>query len=200
MSYAAVVIGVSTGGPAALSTILSALPRDFPLPLLIVQHMAPNIGDSLAEHLNKLSEIEVKEAQDKEHIQAGTAYLAPGGYHLLVEADHTLSLNSDDHVCYSRPSIDVLFESAADIFRESLIGIILTGANNDGSNGLKLIKTYDGLSIAQDPKTAKEMYMPAKAIKATEVDLIVSVETIAPLLCRIVRENHEKTGCANERE
>jgi two-component system, chemotaxis family, protein-glutamate methylesterase/glutaminase len=189
MTYKAIVIGTSAGGLNALSAILSTLPEDFPLPLLIVQHAAPSNDTFLETHLNRLSSLQVKEAQEKEKIQPGTVYLSPGGYHLLVEDDCTLSLSSDSRVQHSRPSIDVLFESAADVFREALIGVILTGANSDGAHGLKLIKSYGGLVIAQDPETAESSMMPRQAIKETAVDYILPVEEIGPLLCQITRNS-----------
>jgi two-component system, chemotaxis family, protein-glutamate methylesterase/glutaminase len=200
MTYEAVVIGTSAGGLAALSAILPSLPEDFPLPILIVQHMAPNKESYLSAHLDQLSRIRVKEADDKEPIEPGRVYLAPGGYHLLIENDHSLSLSSDDRVCYSRPSIDVLFECAADVFREHLIGIVLTGANNDGASGLAQIKACGGLAIVQDPQTAEAMTMPEEAIKAAEVDYVLSIKEIAPLLCKIVQEQvNQQVRCGNEK-
>ena len=198
MSYKAVVIGSSAGGLTALSSILPELPSDFPIPIFIVQHMPPNTDSFLPNYLNKLSKINVKEAQDKESIHASTVYIAPGGYHLLVEDNHSLSLDSDIRVRYSRPSVDVLFESAADVFRQSLIGIILTGANDDGAAGLHVIKSYGGLTIVQDPKTAEAPRMPSEAIKTTKVDHIMATEKIAPLLCQITQSSLRKKGYFDE--
>jgi two-component system chemotaxis response regulator CheB len=176
------VVGVSSGGVHALKTILSGLPARFPSPIAVVHHVAEDSDGFLAEHLNATCEIAVKEAEDKEPLCPGMAYLAPAGYHLLVEQDRTFSLSVDDRVKFSRPAIDVLFESAADAFRDCLIGIVLTGANEDGAKGLKAISIRGGLTIVQDPKTAEAQYMPRAAIAATPVDHIVALERVAPLL------------------
>lgn len=140
MRYAAVVIGVSAGGIEALQILLSALPASFPLPIAIVQHRDPRADGFLAEYLDRMSSITVSEAEDKEPFCAGHAYLAPAGYHLHLESDRSLSLSVDPRVNYSCPSIDVLFESAADAFAESLIGIVLTGAMPMGRRGSRRSK------------------------------------------------------------
>jgi two-component system chemotaxis response regulator CheB len=124
----------------------------------------------------------VKEADQDELIEAGRIYIAPANYHLLVERDRTLSLSIDAKVCYSRPSIDVLFETAAEVYRSGLIGIILTGANNDGTAGLRRIKKNDGLTIAQDPATAEVKRMPTSAIEENIVDRIVSLKKLSSFL------------------
>ncbi len=175
-------MGVSAGGMHALKTILPALPRDFPLPVAIVQHLDAQSDDFLVEHLRRVSSIPVKEAEDKEDISPGTAYMAPAGYHLLIEPDKSFSLSMDDKVNFSRPSIDLLFESAADAFGPALIGVVLTGANADGARGLKAIKRMGGLAIVQAPKTAEAQYMPRAALEATPVDHIVDLECVAALL------------------
>jgi two-component system, chemotaxis family, protein-glutamate methylesterase/glutaminase len=185
MRYAAVVIGVSAGGIEALKVLLSALPASFPLPIAIVQHRDQRSNSFLATYLDALSGIAVSEAEDKEPLCAGHAYLAPAGYHLLIETDRSLSLSVDPRVNYSCPSIDVLFESAADVFAETLIGIVLTGANADGAQGLKTIKARGGLAVVQDPRTASSTAMPMAALGATPVDHVVDLERIAPLLIRI---------------
>jgi two-component system, chemotaxis family, protein-glutamate methylesterase/glutaminase len=197
MHYEAVVIGVSAGGIEALKVILPALPKSFPLPVAIVQHRNERSGGFLAEYLNRSSGIAVSDAEDKEPLYAGHAYLAPAGYHLLIESDRSFSLSVDARVNYSCPSIDVLFESAADVFAESLIGIVLTGANADGAQGLKAIKSRGGLAIVQDPKTAQAIAMPHAALGATPVDYIVDLKEIAPLLIQMsmLREEvHGTTG------
>jgi two-component system, chemotaxis family, protein-glutamate methylesterase/glutaminase len=185
MRYAAVVIGVSAGGIEALKILLPALPVSFPLPIAIVQHRDQRAGDFLAACLNGVSRIAVSEAEDKEPFCAGHAYLAPAGYHLLIESDRCLSLSVDRPVNHSCPSIDVLFESAADVFAESLIGVVLTGANADGARGLKAIKARGGLAVVQDPQTASAMAMPRAALEATPVDHVVDLQQIAPLLIRM---------------
>jgi two-component system chemotaxis response regulator CheB len=185
MKYEAIVIGVSAGGMNALSTVLPRLPDDFTLPIIIVQHMDPNSHDYLSDHLNQKCNIQVKEAEDKEKIMNGVAYIAPANYHLLLEEDRTLSLSVDDLVNYSRPSIDVMFETAADVYRRSLVGVVLTGANADGSKGLTKIKALGGLAVVQDPATAHVDYMPKAAIASTRVDHILPLEEIANLLMEL---------------
>jgi two-component system chemotaxis response regulator CheB len=185
MGYAAVVIGVSAGGIEALKVLLPALPASFPLPIAIVQHRDPHADGFLAEYLDRMSGIAVSDAEDKEPFCAGHAYLAPAGYHLHVESNCSLSLSVDPRVNYSCPSIDVLFESAADVFAASLIGIVLTGGNADGAQGLKAIKARGGLAVVQDPRTASATAMPRAALEATPVDHVVDLVRIAPLLLRM---------------
>ena len=141
-------------------------------------------------HLNRLSRIQVKEAADKQTIQPATAYLAPPSYHLLVEYDRVLCLTVDEPVHYARPSIDVLFETAADVYGERLIGVILTGANSDGSQGLKRIQQYGGLTIVQNPATAESPFMPQSAIEAAKPDHIVDLAAIGPLLRTFHNDGH----------
>lgn len=184
--FRAVAIGVSFGGVQALKLLLGRLPADFPLPLLIVQHLSPEAGDGLAELLDELCAIRVKEADEQERIAPGTAYLAPPNYHLLVERDGSLSLAADARVSYARPSVDVLFESAAAAFGSTLIGVILTGANGDGSSGLRTVKQMGGLAIVQDPEDAPAQQMPLAALAATRADHVVPLEAMTALLCRLV--------------
>ena len=185
MKYEAIVIGVSAGGMNALDTVLTRLPDDFTLPIIIVQHMDPNSRDYLSNHLDRKCNIQVKEAEDKENIMDGVAYIAPPNYHLLLEEDRTLSLSVDDLVNYSRPSIDVMFETAADVYERRLVGVVLTGANADGSKGLTKVKALGGLAVVQDPATAQVDYMPKAAIASTRVDHILSLEKIASLLTEL---------------
>ncbi len=181
--YKAIVIGVSAGGMNALPSVLSPLPSDFPIPVIIVQHINPDSRDNyLIEYLDDRSSLKVKEADEKEPIKAGNIYIAPTDYHLLVENDWTFSLSVDKKVQYSRPSVDVLFESAAETYSSELIGIILTGANSDGAEGLKAVKDNGGLTIVQDPETAESSFMPLAAIKASEVAYILSLGKIAELI------------------
>lgn len=182
----AIVIGVSAGGLHALKTMLPMLPAAFPSPLAIVQHLDPHADSYLSEYLNQISAITVKEAEDKEMLIPGTAYVAPPGYHLLIEPDGSFSLSVDEKVNFSRPSIDLLFESAADAFGQATIGIVLTGANADGAKGLHTIKARGGLAIVQNPETAQVPYMPKSAIEMTHIDYIVNLERIAPLLVQLL--------------
>ena len=194
MPYEAVVIGASAGGLQALKTLLSSLPTSFPFPIAIVQHIAERSENLMAELLNHASRITVKEAEDKESLNPGTAYLAPPGYHLLIEPDRSLSLSVDERVNHARPSIDVLFESAAEAFDEALIGIILTGANADGAQGLKTIKEHGGLTIVQNPDSAETPAMPKAALAATEADYIVDLEQLTPLLLQLAAEETKVHG------
>lgn len=181
-TYEAVVLGVSAGGIEALSTILPILSQDFALPVIIVQHLHPHSDNFLTIHLNSQCQIPVKEADEKEAITAGMIYIAPPNYHLLIEDNRTFSLSTSAKVNYARPSIDVLFETAAEVYRERLIGIVLTGANNDGSQGLKKIKEFGGLVIVQEPSTAETASMPEAALKITDVDYVLSLQEIGQLL------------------
>ncbi len=188
--FQAVVIGVSAGGFKALNVLLPMFPPDFPNPVIIVQHRRAVGAEFLVESLNGKCSLTVKEAEDKEKIQAGKVYIAPGGYHLLVEKQRLLSLSVDEPVCFSRPSIDVLFETAAHAFRTHLIGVILTGANSDGSEGVKNIKANMGLTIAQDPDTAEVKLMPSSAIATGCIDYILPLEDIAPFITGLL-EDHD---------
>ncbi|MCI0471195.1 MAG: chemotaxis protein CheB, partial [Candidatus Aminicenantes bacterium] len=150
----AVVIGVSAGGMTALKTILPKLPHGFCLPIIIVSHRHPDSDDYLERHLDSECAVTVKRARQNEKITPGTVYIAPPNYHLRIEKDFTFSLSQGPPVNHARPSIDVLFDSAADVYGPLLTGIVLTGANDDGSRGLKKIKESGGLTAAQDPRTA----------------------------------------------
>jgi len=188
LEHRVVVIGVSSGGVQALKLLLGALAADFPLPLLIVQHISPDAGDGMARLLAELCSIRVKEADEQERIVAGCAYLAPPNYHLLVERDGLLSLAADGYVSYARPSIDVLFESAVTAFGAAVIGIVLTGANSDGARGLAAIKAAGGLAIVQDPADAEASQMPAAALAATQPDYVLSLADIAATLSRVAAQ------------
>lgn len=180
--YEAVAVGVSAGGLAALGCILSELERDLPLAILIVQHMRPDSDGFFCRHLDSLCRMRVKEAEDKETIQPATVYIAPPDYHLLVEADRTLTLSADERINYSRPSIDVLFETAAEAYQKKLVGLVLTGANADGSQGLARIKQLGGLAVVQSPASAECDIMPRAAITSVAVDHIVPLEKIGQFL------------------
>ena len=183
-NYQIVVVGVSAGGLDALSTLIPALTTSFPLPVVVVQHRRPDSDDFLATHLDSISPLAVREAQDKEPIRPSTVYVAPGNYHLLIERDRTLSLSIDERVNHCRPSIDVLFESAADVYGDKTIGVILTGANDDGSHGLGCIRQRGGLAVVQDPDSAASECMPREAIRAVDVDQVLPLGEIGPCLMR----------------
>lgn len=182
--YEAIVIGVSAGGIKALKSLLFELPENFCFPVIIVQHLRRDNDNTWISILNNGSKLNVKEADEKESILTGTVYIAPANYHLLIEQNKTFSLTIDERVNFARPSINVLFETAAEVYKNKLIGIILTGSTDDGTNGLKKIKEMGGLVIAQDPSTAESSYMPAAAIARVPVDHILSLEDISHLLIK----------------
>ena len=179
-----IVIGCSLGGMRALETILSALPATFRVPIAAVQHRHKTSNEALPMFLRKTSKLRVVDVEDKLWIKGGSVYLAPADYHLLVERG-TFSLSVDDRVSYSRPSIDVLFESAADAYRDQVVGVVLTGSNNDGARGAKRIKARGGFLVVQEPKTAEAPQMPQAAIDAVRVDRILPLERIGPFLVEL---------------
>jgi two-component system chemotaxis response regulator CheB len=178
----AVAIGASAGALEALSAILPTLPESFRLPIFIVVHLPPDRKSILAKILQGKCHLKVREAEDKEPITGGTVYVAPPDYHLLVEADRHLALSSDEPILYSRPSIDVLFESAADAYGPGLVGIILTGANRDGANGMKAIVDAGGFAIVQNPAGAFASAMPEAALTGCPDARVLSLGAIAAWL------------------
>lgn len=180
--YQAIVIGTSAGGLFALTSLLQNLPADYHLPLIVVQHRAKDQKNLLEEVLQARCQIRVKQADEKEQILKGCVYIAPPDYHLLIEQDKTFSLTADEPISFSRPSIDVLFESAALTYRAALIGIILTGASNDGAEGMKAIQHYGGLTIAQKPEEAEYPFMPKAAIQKTKIRHIWNLVQIEEFL------------------
>jgi two-component system, chemotaxis family, protein-glutamate methylesterase/glutaminase len=183
--YELIVIGGSAGALKALATLLPIFPVNYPLPIAIVQHVHPLQDSYFVQHFAEQCALPVTEAAEKEPILAGHIYFAPPNYHLLIENDRTFSLSIDERVNYSRPSIDVLFTSAVDAYAPGIIGVILTGANNDGAYGMRLIKEKGGLTIVQDPTTAESSYMPKAALVATKVDHILPLREIGELLLEI---------------
>lgn len=183
MAYEIIVIGASAGGLEAISVLLAQLPSDLALPVLIAQHRAPAPPDGdIAAIWQRATPLRVADAEDKAPIEPGKVYVAPADYHLLVESREILALSTDPPVLWARPSIDVLFESAADVFGDGVIGVLLTGASADGSQGLKAIRDRGGCALVQDPDTAESGVMPRAAIAATPVNHVLPV----PELGRIV--------------
>jgi len=182
--YDVIVIVSSAGCFAALTAILTRLPAALPQAVVVVQHLHPDGGEYMVEFLNGRCLLPVKEAEDKEVVAPGVIYVAPAQYHLLVERDRSFSLSVDEKVNYSRPSIDVLFESAAVAYGTNLAGVVLTGANADGAAGLAAIKAHGGLAVVQDPATAEVAVMPQAALDAAKVDhdYILDLDGIARLL------------------
>jgi two-component system chemotaxis response regulator CheB len=179
---AAVVIGASAGAVDALSSILPRLPADYPLPIIVVVHLPPDRRSAIPELFQEKCGLEVHEADDKEPLFGGTVYFAPPDYHLLVETNRCLSLSSEEPVFHSRPSIDLLFESAADAFGAALIGVVLTGANSDGALGLRAIQQAGGTVLIERPELAYVKAMPLAALAACPDARIMSLEEIAAYL------------------
>ena len=186
-----VVIGTSMGGIETLLTLLGSLPADFPLPVAIVQHMGKEVQMPLADLFRSRSELLVCEGEPLQPLQSGSVYLAPVDYHMLIEKDMTISLSLDEKVNYSRPSIDVLFESAAFSVGADVIGVLLTGASRDGAAGVKAIKEAGGLVIVESPETAVCSFMPRKALELVDADYVLPIAEIGPLLCSLTGGLHE---------
>ena len=183
-----IVIGCSLGGMRALETVFSALTNDFCIPIAVVQHRHKNSNEGLPSHFRRHSKLCVIDVDDKQPIKPGCIYLAPADYHLLVERGE-FSLSVDAAVAFSRPSIDVLFESAAESYREHVVGVVLTGNNSDGARGAEKIKKHGGLVIVQDPATAEAPPMPQATIDAVRVDRILPLDRIGPYLVELCRSS-----------
>jgi two-component system chemotaxis response regulator CheB len=187
MAYSIVVIGTSWGGLAALAKLLGDLPADFGIPIAVVQHRSKESERLLPSLLQDATNLTVCEMEDKDALKAGTVHLAPANYHALID-EGSISLTVEDPVRFSRPSIDVMFISAADTYRAGAIGIVLTGANEDGSRGLQHIVKRGGRALVQDPKTAEIPIMPDAAIKAVPTAEVLSLGAIASRLIELSRE------------
>jgi two-component system chemotaxis response regulator CheB len=178
-------MGASWGGLHALETVLSGLPANFRTPIVIAQHRSVDSeGGALSRMLSVRSGLDVCEAGDKDPIEPGRVYVAPSDYHLLVEPDG-FALSTEDMVQYSRPSIDVLFDSAADAYSDELAAVVLTGANADGAYGLRRVKRRGGVTIVQDPSTAEKRTMPDAAIATGAADHVLPLEQIASKLMEL---------------
>lgn len=189
--YEAIVIGTSAGGLRALTILLEKIPADYPIPIIVVQHRSKDSRELLEEVLQSRCAITIKQADEKERITSGMVFVAPPDYHLLIEMDKTFSLSSDFPVRYSRPSINVLFESAALVFRDKLVGIILTGANDDGASGVTAIGKCGGLTIAQDPDEAQFPIMTQASIDTKMIRYIWSLSMIRNFLLKL-SPGHDK--------
>ena len=188
MPYSVVGIGTSWGGLAAMSKLLGELPADFSLPVVVVQHRSKDSDRLLAELLQDATELKVSEVEDKEPLVPGTVYIAPADYHVLID-DGYLSLTVEEPVRFSRPSIDVMFSSAADTYGSGAIGVVLTGANEDGARGLSDIVKKGGRALVQDPRTAEIPIMPDAALKAVPSAEVLTLEALAP---RLIELSHER--------
>jgi two-component system chemotaxis response regulator CheB len=187
MTYSVVGIGTSWGGLAAMTRLLGGLPGDFSLPVVVVQHRGKDSDRLLTELLQDATELRVCEAEDKDPLVPGTVHVAPANYHVLID-DGYLSLTVEEPVRFSRPSIDVMFSSAGDTYGAGAIGVVLTGANEDGARGLSHIVRRGGRALVQDPRTAEIPIMPVAAIKAVPSAEVLSLEALAPRLIELTSE------------
>lgn len=186
-AYSIVVIGTSWGGLAALTRLLGELPGDFNIPIAVVQHRGKEAERLLPQLLQDATDLRVCEMEDKDPLLPGTVHLAPANYHALIDTG-LVTLTVEDPVRFSRPSIDLLFISAADTYRSGTIGIVLTGANEDGSRGLLHIVKRGGLALVQDPKTAEIPIMPAAALKMVPSAEVLPLEGLASRLIELSLE------------
>ena len=184
MAYGVVVIGSSLGGLEAVSTVLAALPEGFPLPILIAQHRAtvPPSDGELQAIWQRHTSLVVCDAEDKAPIVPGHVYVAPPDYHLMIEAPGRLALSTEGPVLWARPSIDVLFETAAEAYGDSVIGVMLTGASADGSQGLRAIRARGGCALVQEPTSAACDVMPRAALAATSVNHVLGLHDLGRVL------------------
>lgn len=183
--FDAVVMAASTGGIDAVRRVLSQIDRDFSKPILLVQHTASGSGAALCELFAAAGPLPVVEAEPRQPVIGGCVYLAPPAYHLLVEPGPRLALNVDEKVCHVRPSADVLFASAADVWHAALIGVVLTGANDDGAAGMAAIRSRRGLAVVQDPMEAEMPAMPRAVLDRSGADHVLTLDQIGPLLNRL---------------
>lgn len=181
----AVVMGCSAGGMRALRNVLSGLRSDFPWPIAVVCHTGSEDVTTFCELIGMASRLPVREAKERHLLVPGVVHVAPTGYHLLVERGGRFSLSIDERVAFARPAIDVLFESAAEVFMGGLVGVIMTGANNDGAAGLLRVRKCGGIAIVQDPQDAEADAMPKAALETAGADHCVPLADIAPLLNRL---------------
>ena len=183
----AIVIGASYGGMEAIRRLLSKFPAGFPLPVVVVLHIGNNNIHAYITHLNEKTDLLVKEVDEKEIIRPATVYFAPPNYHLQMEGDFSFSLSTGEKVNFCRPSIDVLFETAAWALKGDLIGILLTGANNDGASGLASIIKYGGTTIVENPETAFAQTMPRAATELFKPDYVLNLEDIPGKVIELLR-------------
>lgn len=190
---ACVAVGTSWGGLDALRFLIGSLTPDFPAPIVVVQHRGSEDDDALLKVLQSDSVVEVKEAMDKDELEPGKLYLAPAGYHLLVEGE-TLALSTEAPIAWARPSIDALFESVADAYGRRAIGVILTGAGKDGPHGAVAIKKRGGTVVVQTPSTAENRILPDAVISVVKPDRILTLAEMVPYLSLRVRELRGASG------
>jgi len=197
MDYEAIVIGTSAGGIDALKTVLSQIEMPLSIPIIIVQHLSPRHKSYLPSIISQVTGHNAKEIDEKETLVSGWIYFAPPNFHILIEKNKTVTLTVEKRVSYARPSIDVLFETAADTYRDKLIGVILTGANHDGAKGIKCIDSYGGYTIVQSPDTAYADEMPKAAMGMIDPNEVLSLIDIGKHLNQLIK-NNTSTSWENE--
>jgi two-component system chemotaxis response regulator CheB len=185
MKYKAVIIGGSAGSFQVVTKILSSLNEKFPLPVLLCLHRLKHVRSGFVEALSLKSNIPIEEPSDKATLKPGRAYLAPANYHMFLELANRIALSTDEPVNHSRPAIDLSFITAANAYRDKLVGIILSGANRDGAMGLKVVKEKGGVAIVQDPKECEVKTMTESAMQLTNVDHVFDTEQIIRFLAKI---------------
>lgn len=181
-----VAFGTSLGGLKALTAVLGTLPAGFSVPVVVAQHRGANSGETLADLLQEHTRLPVQDAEDKMTLEPGSIYLAPADYHLMIESPGSLALSTDAPVRSARPSIDVLFETAAEAYGAGLVAVLLTGASADGAGGVAAVKARGGCVIVQDPGTAEASTMPLAGIAAARVDYILPLEQIGRYVASLV--------------
>ncbi len=186
--FKAIVIGGSAGSFQGITKILSQVPKDFPLPIIMCLHRLKHVRNGFIEALEIKSIKNVIEPYDKESIKRGSVYLAPSNYHLSIELGHYFSLSTEEMINNSRPSIDITLETAAFTYKNKLIGILLSGANKDGAMGMKKIKDNGGFTVVQDPVECMIDTMPSAALKTTTIDYTLSVDQIVKLFYEIHKQ------------
>jgi two-component system chemotaxis response regulator CheB len=185
-AFGIVAIAASAGGLNAITLLIRALPADFPVPLVIVQHLDRRHRSLIADILSRRTKLRVKQAEEGERVAAGSIYIAPPNRHLLVNADHSLSLTHTELVHFVRPSADLLFESVAASYRDRAIGVVLSGSGSDGAMGVQAIKKMGGTVLAQNKESAEFFGMPGAAAQTGCVDFALPVEEVAPALITLV--------------
>jgi len=185
MNYKAVIIGGSAGSFQVVTRILNSLPKSFPLPVLLCLHRLKHVRSGFVEALSLKSNLPVEEPYDKDLLRPGKAYLAPANYHMYIELANRIALSTEETVNHSRPSIDLSFITAANAYREKLIGIILSGANKDGAAGLKKVHDNGGVAIVQDPAECEVKTMTQSALQLTRVDFVYTTDQIINYLLKL---------------
>jgi two-component system chemotaxis response regulator CheB len=193
-AFEIVAMAASAGGLSALSQVLSGLPKEFPAPVAVVQHLDPRHRSLMAEILGKRTALEVRQAREGDDLQPGWVYIAPPDHHLLINGDGTLSLSRSELVHFVRPSADLLFDSMAASYGTRAIAVVLTGSGSDGEMGVRAVKEKGGTVISQSEKSAEYFGMPGAAIATKSVDFVLALEEIAPALITLVMGERGGSG------